>query len=358
MTDKENRAAQTAKPARPAGAKRPAKAAGSKQATGSAATKRPAKASRPGGAGRRTNQGKKRRRRARQRGVLILVGLILVALLLLAALLLHLRNARSGAPKDAAESALAAATAPVIEETATPTPEPTPTPTPDPTPDPMPTLEPVPTVEPTPTPEPPRVKIDYPYAIVVDRGAQVVTILTVGETGDYDVVARQMICSTDKYNRKPTNGVYALDGEHKRWLTTLLGSYAQYATRISGTILFHSIPYNKKREDRMMTEEYGKLGQNVSEGCVRLTCEDAKWIYENIPKGTLVRFVEGEYDAAQLEALAPPALGQSGWDPTDASADNPDYIGGSYHDAPVATPWPYMTPNPTKYPISVWKRPK
>lgn len=219
------------------------------------------------------------------------------------------------------------------------------------------TLEPTPTPTPAPTKEPPRVKVKYPYAILVDRGAQVVTVLTIGETGAYDVVARQMICSTDKYKKKPTNGVYKLDGQHKRWLSTLTGSYAQYATRISGTILFHSIPYSRKREDSMMTDEYYKLGRNVSEGCVRLTCEDAKWIYDNIPAGTLVRFFTGTYDEARLAELVPPALSGGKWDPTDANAKNPSYIGHSYHAQPVATPYPYVTPAPTSYKISVWHRP-
>ena len=331
---------------------RPGSKSGSRtdsKSAGKAAGKTAGKASSQAKARARRLQAQKRRQRRTLAAVLI--GLLAVAIVLFVAF----RPGKGG--RDTAKPAEAAFTAAPTQELL-PTAEPTPSPTPELTPEPMPTLEPVATVEPTPTPEPPRVEIDYPYAIVVDRGAQVVTILTVGETGDYDVIARQMICSTDKYNYKPTNGVYELDGQRLRWLSTLTGSYAQYATRISATILFHSIPYSQQKQQKMMTAEYGKLGQNVSEGCVRLTCEDAKWIYENIPDGTLVRFTEGEFDAGLLQELAPPELGSSGWDPTDADPDNPDYIGGSYHDAPVATPYPYLTPNPTSYPISVWKRPK
>ena len=318
------------------------------KASGKTAAKPANRTASKGGSKAKRRAAQKRRQR---RELAALIGLLAVALVLIVAL----RLGRGG--RDAAKPAEAAHT-PAPTQALTPTEAPTPSPTPELTPEPMPTLEPVATVEPTPTPEPPRVKIDYPYAIVVDRGAQVVTILTVGETGDYDVVARRMICSTDIYNYKPTNGVYKLDGQRIRWLSTLTGSYAQYATRISGTILFHSIPYSQQKGKKMMTEEYEKLGQNVSAGCVRLTCEDAKWIYENVPDNTLVRFVEGDFDAGQLQELAPPALGSSGWDPTDADPDNPDYIGGSYHDTPVATPYPYLTPNPTSYPISIWKRPK
>ncbi|WP_418253284.1 L,D-transpeptidase [Gordonibacter urolithinfaciens] len=32
----------------------------------------------------------------------------------------------------------------------------------------------------------------------------------------------------------------------------------------------------------------GRLGMNLSHGCVRLAIENAKWIYDNIPSGTKV----------------------------------------------------------------------
>jgi hypothetical protein len=191
--------------------------------------------------------------------------------------------------------------------------------------------------------------------MVVDRGKQVVTVYTVGETGAYDVVVRQMICSTDKYNRKPGNGIYKLDGERKRWLSTLANTYAQYATRISGTILFHSVPYKKKDPSKLDAREYGKLGTNASIGCVRLTCEDAKWIYEKVPKNTLVRFMKGEYDQALLDSLRPPELVGGKWDPTDDNPKNPDYIGGTYHATPDGTPCPGITPSPTSHKIKKWR---
>ena len=233
---------------------------------------------------------------------------------------------------------------PEIKETRAPTPTPTATPEPTPTP----------TATPVPTPVPQPVKMDYPYAIVVDRGAQVVTVLTVGQSGKYDLIARQMICSTDKYGWKPGNGIYKMHGQRKRWMSTLTGSYVQYATRISGTILFHSIPYTKEDPSKIMWQEYMNLGKAVSEGCVRLTCEDAKWIYENVPTGTLVMFKEGNFDAFTLDGLQPPALVSGAWDPTDDNGGNPDYIGRSYHLEPLATPYPGVSPAPTSYAISKW----
>jgi lipoprotein-anchoring transpeptidase ErfK/SrfK len=62
--------------------------------------------------------------------------------------------------------------------------------------------------------------------------------------------------------------------------------YGQYACRITGSILFHSVPYEKQDKSTLEWWEYDKLGETASLGCIRLTVEDAKWIYDNCAKGT------------------------------------------------------------------------
>ncbi len=54
----------------------------------------------------------------------------------------------------------------------------------------------------------------------------------------------------------------------------------------SGEYLFHSIPADGER--RLLPEEARLLGQPASRGCVRLSLEDARWLYENAPAGTRV----------------------------------------------------------------------
>lgn len=56
-----------------------------------------------------------------------------------------------------------------------------------------------------------------------------------------------------------------------------------YYTQFYGNYLFHSIIYNLDGSVRD-----GRLGMALSDGCVRLSKENAKWIYDNIPKGTKV----------------------------------------------------------------------
>ena len=76
----------------------------------------------------------------------------------------------------------------------------------------------------------------------------------------------------------------------------------------------------------METEEYNKLGQQASLGCVRLSVVDAKWIYDKCRIGTKVVI----NDKKQL--VAPENLpikistaSKIGWDPTDPDKKNPYY---------------------------------
>ena len=62
--------------------------------------------------------------------------------------------------------------------------------------------------------------------------------------------------------------------------------YAQYAWRIRGGILFHSVTYSRPNENSGGSTR--SLGRAESHGCVRLTVSDAKWIYDNCPRGTTV----------------------------------------------------------------------
>jgi lipoprotein-anchoring transpeptidase ErfK/SrfK len=61
------------------------------------------------------------------------------------------------------------------------------------------------------------------------------------------------------------------------------GFKAWYYTQFKGNYLFHSILYNLDGSVRD-----GRLGMKLSDGCIRLAKENAKWIYDNIPKGTKV----------------------------------------------------------------------
>lgn len=163
-----------------------------------------------------------------------------------------------------------------------------------------------------------------PYYIKINRKQNCITVYTLDASGEYTVPYRAMICSTGLYNATP-RGVFHLSTKY-RWRELYGGVYGQYATRIHGGVLFHSVPYYRKSENTLCTDKYNKLGQQASMGCVRLTVEDAKWISENCPEGTTVEIYEdedpgplGKPETQKIDSDDP----NRGWDPTDPSEKNP-----------------------------------
>lgn len=62
------------------------------------------------------------------------------------------------------------------------------------------------------------------------------------------------------------------------------GYSCYYWTQFYGAYLFHSVKYYANTRNIMD----GRLGVNASAGCLRLQIENAKWIYDTIPRGTKV----------------------------------------------------------------------
>lgn len=163
-----------------------------------------------------------------------------------------------------------------------------------------------------------------PYYIKVNRLQNTVTIYALNDKGYYTVPVKAMICSVGKGDGTPL-GTYRTSDKHD-WCSLVGGVYGQYAYRINGPIMFHSVPYYSMHKDDLETEEYNKLGEAASLGCVRLSVSDAKWIYDNCPAGTIVTIYDDEY-AGPLGKPAAEQLNvrdeRSVWDPTDPDAENP-----------------------------------
>lgn len=162
-----------------------------------------------------------------------------------------------------------------------------------------------------------------PYFIKVNYGANVVTIYTKDESGNYTVPYKAMVCSCGKYT--PKSGTYKTSDKYS-WRLLVHDVYGQYATRIVKKILFHSVPYSTNQKDALLYEEYDKLGTTASEGCIRLTIKDCKWIYDNCPPGTMVEF----YSDSNPGPLGKPTAQKissfeecRNWDPTDPASENP-----------------------------------
>lgn len=160
-----------------------------------------------------------------------------------------------------------------------------------------------------------------PYYIKINRKQNVVMVYGL-ENGEYTKLVKVFTCSTG--DATPL-GTFNTTDKYE-WRHLFGDVYGQYATRITGSILFHSVPYTEESKDALEWEEYNKLGTPASMGCIRLRVVDVKWIYDNCPKGTTVTI----YDSDSLEGIEKPVIkkidGNSenrGWDPTDPDPLNP-----------------------------------
>jgi hypothetical protein len=163
-----------------------------------------------------------------------------------------------------------------------------------------------------------------PYCIKVNKTCNVVTIYKVGDDGYYSEPVKAMVCSVGEGDNTP-EGTYNL-GAREEWLLLEDDVYGQYATAITGNILFHSVPYFTQNKGDLEVEEYNKLGSGVSAGCVRLSVIDAKWIFDNCGENTLVNIFESDYEGPMGKPVAA-VIGSGGsggnWDPTDPDRENP-----------------------------------
>ncbi|MBP3653742.1 MAG: murein L,D-transpeptidase [Clostridia bacterium] len=128
-----------------------------------------------------------------------------------------------------------------------------------------------------------------PYILKVSTNDQRVYAYGLDDNNEYTVLVRTMKCSTGK-NATPTpKGTYqATTGPGARWhYFKKFTCWAQYAYYIEGDIMFHSVLYNQKGGP-VTQSSVNNLGRKASHGCVRLAVEDAKWIWQNCPKGTQI----------------------------------------------------------------------
>ena len=129
-----------------------------------------------------------------------------------------------------------------------------------------------------------------PYKLVVDVSDQRVYVYQ-WNGSSFGTCIKEMICSTGMKGASTETplGTFQMDGPTGTgewyWFSSYK-CYAKWASRIVGGILFHSVIYSKGKV--LNKTSVRKLGKRASHGCIRLTVEDAQWIYENCPSGTTV----------------------------------------------------------------------
>ena len=128
-----------------------------------------------------------------------------------------------------------------------------------------------------------------PYVLKVSTKDQRVYAYGLDDNNEYTVLVRTMKCSTGKdATPTPTGTFQSTTGPGARWhYFKKYQCWAQYAYYIEGDIMFHSVLYNEK-DGPVTQSSVNNLGRKASHGCVRLSVEDAKWIYQNCPVQTKI----------------------------------------------------------------------
>lgn len=147
-----------------------------------------------------------------------------------------------------------------------------------------------------------------PYAVMVDRENQIVTVLERSKTtGVYSVVVDQFICSTGASRSWTPEGYHTLvRSTRMEWRYFPSSScYIRYAVRIHGDYFFHSILYNERDLNSLSVKSYRALGSMASHGCIRMLDEDVHWLSDHCPKDTLIWIMDGRRDDALHDSLVP-----------------------------------------------------
>jgi len=166
----------------------------------------------------------------------------------------------------------------------------------------------------------------HPYMIRVNRAENFVTVYGMDYEGKHTIPYKTFWCSTGLDPESTPLGQFKIS-ERYDWRIMVDGSYAQYAVRIYGPIMLHSIPYTNGKHDALEYWEYNKLGKPASLGCVRLRVKDIKWIYDNCNDGTKVTIYSEPDEEPEIALPKIKKIKKSNknknWDPTDPAKGNP-----------------------------------
>ncbi len=118
------------------------------------------------------------------------------------------------------------------------------------------------------------------YLILVDRAACKVAVYA-GRFGAWNNIM-YWDCAPGKSSTPTVSGTFTVQG--KGYYFDSGSARCYWYTQFYGNYLFHSVLYSKYNGSLMD----GRVGIPLSHGCVRLQTDNAKWIYDNIPRGTKV----------------------------------------------------------------------
>ncbi|MCI9593536.1 MAG: L,D-transpeptidase family protein [Lachnospiraceae bacterium] len=156
--------------------------------------------------------------------------------------------------------------------------------------------------------------ITGPYLLKINRVTDTLTVYAKDGSNGYILPVVSFLTTTGD---DTPSGTWQMP-EKYRWRLMYGDVYTQYAMRIKGGFMVHSVIFNHQNPYTLDTITYNNLGIGRSHGCTRLKTGEVKWIYDNCPVGTTITIydspINGPFEAPVLDALIP---ADQNFDPTD-----------------------------------------
>lgn len=116
-------------------------------------------------------------------------------------------------------------------------------------------------------------------SVGVNQAAQLITVYGKDLAGNTSEI-KHMLCSSGVGSSTP-NGTFYIHPLGRWYYFSKFNCYVMYASQVVGDVCFHSIPFNGRYYSALSRTGYNVLGSKASHGCIRLMCEDAKFIHNN-----------------------------------------------------------------------------
>ncbi|MDM0473087.1 L,D-transpeptidase [Clostridium perfringens] len=120
------------------------------------------------------------------------------------------------------------------------------------------------------------------YLVFVNIAEQK-TYVYEGSKNDWNL-AKTFTCSTGIEGKETPVGVFTVQNRAPWFFSPKYGQGGKYYVQFMGNYLFHSIPFNSDKT----TISDPTLGVPASHGCIRLSVEDSKWLYDNVKNGSKI----------------------------------------------------------------------
>lgn len=101
---------------------------------------------------------------------------------------------------------------------------------------------------------------------------------------DNNKLIKSMLCATGVEGSDTPTGRFKIETRAKWFFSQEYQEGGKYYLQFKGDFLFHSVPCDRNKN--VIPEEENKLGFKASHGCIRLSLDDSKWLYDTVPNQT------------------------------------------------------------------------